>query len=99
MQLFADTTGRPVTVPASSEVPARGAALFGAVAAGHFADIGSAIAATAPAAARTYRPDGARKAVYDEVYAIYAALYERLGRSEVELLHGLKRIRAEAGAS
>jgi hypothetical protein len=29
------------------------------------------------------------------VYAIYRSLYETLGRSEVELLHGLKRIRAE----
>src|SRR5258708_29139094 len=30
MQLFADTTGLPVHVPGSSEIPARGSALFGA---------------------------------------------------------------------
>ncbi len=41
MQLLADTTGRPVHVPASTQIPARGAALFGAVAAGAFADIES----------------------------------------------------------
>jgi L-ribulokinase len=95
MQLFADTSGLPVHVPASGEVPARGAALFGAVAGGYFEDIGAAIEATRPAAARTYRPDAATKEIYDDVYAIYHGLYETLGRTQVELLHGLKRIRVE----
>jgi L-ribulokinase len=95
MQLLADTSGLDVNVPASTEIPARGAALFGAVAAGAFPDIGSAVAATRPGVARTYTPDAAAKAVYDEVYAIYRGLYETLGRSQVELLHGLKRIRTE----
>ena len=44
---------------------------------------------------RTYRPDPGTKAIYDEVYAIYRSLYDLLGRSQVELLHGLKRIRTE----
>jgi L-ribulokinase len=95
MQLVADTTGLPVHVPASSEIPARGAALFGAVAGGAYPDIGSAIAATRPGTARTYTPDPSAKQVYDQVYAVYRRLYELLGRAEVELLHGLKRIRTE----
>jgi hypothetical protein len=33
--------------------------------------------------------------VYDRVYAIYRELYELLGRSRSELLHGLKLIHAE----
>jgi len=82
-------------VPASGEIPARGAALFGAVAAGVYPDIASAIAATRPQIARTYAPDPGRKAIYDQVYAIYRSLYETLGRSQVELLHGLKRIRTD----
>jgi len=94
MQLFADTGGLSVHVPASPEIPARGAALFGAVAAGAFPDIGAAVAATRPAIARTYTPDQAAKEVYDKVYAIYRSMYELLGREQVELLHGLKRIRA-----
>jgi L-ribulokinase len=93
MQMFADVSGRVVSVPASSEIPARGAALFGAVAAGVFADIADAISATRPGIARTYTPEPAATQVYDEVYAVYRALYETLGRSQVELLHGLKRIR------
>src|SRR5581483_10558481 len=43
MQLIADTTGRSVQIPASSEIPARGAALFGAVAAGVFPGIEAAV--------------------------------------------------------
>jgi L-ribulokinase len=93
MQLIADTSGLPVHVPASGEIPARGSALFGAVAGGAFEDIGAAVAATRPGTARTYTPDAAAKAVYDEVYAIYRNLYQTLGRSQVDLLHGLKRIR------
>jgi L-ribulokinase len=101
MQLLADTTGRVVQVPDTTQVPARGAALFGAVAAGAeaggFPDISSATAATRPQIARSYTPDPAAGATYDEVYAIYRSLYETLGRSQAELLHGLKRIRTRHG--
>ena len=93
MQLLADTSGRSVQVPASGEIPARGAALFGAVAAGAFDDIEAAIEATRPESGRTYEPDPDAKRTYDRVYAIYRGLYDLLGRSQVELMHELKRIR------
>jgi L-ribulokinase len=99
MQLFADTTGRPVHVPGSSEIPARGSALFGAVAGGAFADIGAAVAALRPGVARTYQPDSEAKLVFDEVYALYRSLYDTLGHSQVELLHGIKRIMRERRAA
>jgi L-ribulokinase len=95
MQLLADTSGRRVHVPEVSEIPARGAALFGAVAAGVFDDIGSAIEATRPKKVRTYEPDLEAKKTYDRVYEIYRTLYEYLGRSEARLLHELKRIGTE----
>ena len=95
MQLLADTSGRRVHVPEVSEIPARGAALFGAVAAGVFDDIGSAIEATRPKKARTYEPDLEAKKTYDRVYEIYRTLYEFLGRSDARLLHDLKRIATE----
>jgi L-ribulokinase len=97
MQLLADTSGREVRVPSSGEIPARGAALFGAVAAGAFEDIAAAIAATRPSVARTYRPNPAAKEIYDQLYGVYRTLYETLGRSQVDLLHELKRIRVTAG--
>jgi L-ribulokinase len=99
MQMFADTTGRAVHVPGSTEIPARGSALFGAVAAGAFGGIGEAIDAMRPGTARTYEPLAAAKEVYDEVYAVYRSLYETLGSSQVESLHALKRIRNERRAS
>jgi hypothetical protein len=49
-----------------------------------------------PGTARSYQPDAAAKRVYDQVYGVYRDLYELLGRSQVELLHELKRIREEA---
>jgi L-ribulokinase len=98
MQLLADTSGRQVHVPDSNEIPARGAALFGAVAAGVFGDITAAIEATRPTSRRTYEPDPEAKNTYDDVYEIYRTLYDMLGRSHVELLHRLKRIRTEGKA-
>jgi L-ribulokinase len=94
MQLLADTSGRQVNVPASSEIPARGSALFGAIAGGVFAGVESAIEATRPQLGHTYVPDPSATTTYDAVYAIYRGLYDTFGRSQVELLHQLKRIRA-----
>jgi L-ribulokinase len=99
MQLIADTTQMSVHVPTWREIPARGAALFGAVAAGIYDDIDAAIAATRPSESHTYTPDPAAKAVYDRVYAIYRALYQSLGVTDVALLHDLKKVRAETGAA
>jgi L-ribulokinase len=95
MQLLADTSGREVHVPEVAEIPARGAALFGAVAAGVYPDIGAAIEATRPRTVRTYHPDAGAKRTYDRVYDIYRTLYDTLGRTEVGLMHELKRIRTE----
>jgi len=95
MQLLADTSSLTVHVPSWREIPARGSALFGAVAAGVHDDIDAAIEATRPSSSRTYTPEPAATKVYDRVYAIYRTLYDSLGRTEVSLLHDLKRIRAE----
>jgi L-ribulokinase len=97
MQLLADVTGLPVTIPDAKEVPARGAALFGALAAGAtrggFDDIERAVAALRPATARRYEPSASHLATYDEVYSVYRALHDELGREHVEWLHRLKQIR------
>jgi L-ribulokinase len=94
MQLIADISGRPVHVPDSELIPARGAALFGAVAAGVYEGIDEAIAETRPADARVYEPRPEATETYDRVYPVYRRLYELLGQSEVGLLHDLKRIRS-----
>ena len=99
MQIIADVSGRMVDVPASREVTARGAALFGAVAAGAFTGIGAAVQATRPAIARTFAPDPDASAIYERVYPIFRAFHDLLGRSQPALLHELKRIRADGKAT
>jgi L-ribulokinase len=103
MQLVADISGLPVRVPSSSQVPARGSALFGAVAAGPgaggFGGIAEAARALRPGTRRTYVPDPQAAAVYGQVYRIWKDLHDTLGRSQVAWLHDLKRLkhRGEAG--
>jgi L-ribulokinase len=103
MQLFADICGRPVRVPASTQIPARGAAMFGAVAAGisglhsgGFTDIAAAVAQLRPETAHSYTPDAAATEVYDRVNDVYRGLHDTLGTQHVEWLHGLKALRRES---
>lgn len=99
MQLLADICGLEVSIPQLSQIPARGSALFGAVAAGPdrggFTDITEAITLLRPTTARRYVPDEATRPAYDEVYAVFCALHDELGRSHVEWLHRLKHLRRE----
>jgi L-ribulokinase len=103
MQLFADISGRPVHVPGSTQIPARGAAMFGAVAAGRsglhsggFADIAAAVERLRPEIAHSYAPDSSSTGVYDRVYEVYRGLHDTLGEAHVEWLHGLKAVRRDA---
>ena len=97
MQMIADVSSLAVRVPASSHVPARGAALFGAVAAGPgrggFADISQAAALLAPPVGREYRPSPGAHAAYRRVYALWTALHDQMGRGRADLLHELKDLR------
>jgi L-ribulokinase len=100
MQLLADVSGLPVSVPASEQVPARGSALFGAVAAGQqasgFAGIVEAARALRPSTGRTYVPEHRATATYGEVYRIWKDLHDVLGRAHPEWLHQLKRLKRSA---
>jgi sugar (pentulose or hexulose) kinase len=80
-QIIADATGCRVVTPPGSEFGARGAALLAAVGLGWYADVGNAVRATEAAAerpARTYSPQAAATAVYDQAYAIYRSLQRDL---------------------
>jgi L-ribulokinase len=106
MQLFADISGRPVHVPASTQIPARGAAMFGAVAAGTsglhaggFSNIAAAVERLRPDTARSYTPDASASEVYDRVNEVYRGLHDTLGRQHVEWLHDLKALRREGRVS
>ena len=73
MQIYADVTGREFIVAASTQTPALGSAMFGAVAAGAASGGYDSIVDASRRMARlrpeVYRPDPASRAVYDLLYA------------------------------
>jgi L-ribulokinase len=95
LQLIADVSGLPVKVPSSSQVPARGSALFGAVAAGAevggFATIMAAATALQPRVRQVYAPSPQATETYGAVYGIWKELHDSLGRRHSTWLHELKR--------
>jgi len=103
MQLISDVSGLAVKVPASSQVPARGSALFGAVAAGAelggFATITDAARALQPRVRHVYAPGPSATATYGAVYKIWKDLHDTFGRTQATWLHDLKNQRRLAANS
>ena len=101
MQLSADITGREFHVAASTQAPALGSAMYGAVvagaAAGGYDTIGEAAAAMVKPHARTYRPSAGNRAVYDDLYAEYLALHDYFGRGGNDVMRRLRAIGANRG--
>ncbi len=80
MQIYADILGAPISIPASRQGPALGAAILGALAAGErltgFSSIGQVIRAMASGrkTTRMVRPKLSNGKIYDQVYMRYRAL-------------------------
>ena len=79
MQVYADILNMPMTVAASDQTCALGAALFGAVAAGAFADVEAAQAKACRIRERVYQPVQENVAVYRELFALYSQLHDGFG--------------------
>lgn len=93
MQIYADVTGREMQVSASSQSCALGSAIAAAVlageAAGGHADFESARAAMTGIKPEVFRPDPARRAVYDRLFALYSKLHDSFGGVQVRDLGSL----------
>ncbi|MDX3226251.1 ribulokinase [Streptomyces sp. ME19-01-6] len=98
MQIYADVTRRPLSIIASTQGPALGAAMHAAVAAGAYPDIRAAAHAMGKVHRRVYLPDPQRAAAYERLYAEYRVLHDYFGRGTNDVMHRLRRIRAEASA-
>ena len=100
MQIYADVTGKEFRVAASSQTPALGSAMFGAVAAGSAAGGYDSIVDAAARMARlkdeTFRPDPGARAAYDALYAEYVRLHDAFGRGGNGTMKALRSIRARA---
>lgn len=100
MQIYADVTGRPLRIAASSQTPALGSAMFAAVAAGPAAGGYATIEEASRRMARlrdvVYVPNEAHRGVYDALYAEYVRLHDLFGRGAEPVMKTLRRIRSEA---
>lgn len=99
MQIYADVIGIPVKIAGTSQGPAFGSAMFGAVAAskekGGFDDIITAARQLGKVKDVVYMPNPANKAVYDKLFAEYDILHDYFGRGANDVMKRLKAIKAE----
>jgi L-ribulokinase len=93
MQIYADVTGRPLSLIGSAQGPALGSAIHAAVAAGAYPDVPAAAAAMGGMRRGVYLPAPASEAVYDELYREYVTLHDYFGRGANQVLHRLRALR------
>ena len=99
MQIYADVTGREMAVAGAEQVSALGAAMLGAVAAGHsgggYESLSDAVAHMAPSPTKVYHPRADHLAPYDALYAEYLRLYDYFGRGENNVMKTLRTLHCE----
>jgi len=94
MQIYADVTGREISVAASSQATALGAAILGAVAAGKerggYDNFQDASRKMAHVKKEKFVPGLDNKKIYDEIYAEYLTLHDYFGRRGNDVMKRLK---------
>lgn len=99
MQIYADVTGRKIKIAASSQTPALGSAMFGAVAAGKdnggYNNIIQAAKNMAHLKKESFTPNEENHRLYEEIYAEYEKLHNYFGRGENKVMKKLKKIKKE----
>lgn len=97
MQIYADVTGREISVAGSDQVSALGAAMLGTVAAGQsgkgYPNLSQAVAAMAPPPSRVYRPTAGHRTAYETLYSEYRRLYDHFGRETSNVMKVLRELR------
>jgi L-ribulokinase len=103
MQIYADVTGREIKVASTDQSGAFGSAMFAAVAAGKEAGgydtIFEATKKMASLQDVVYKPNPARKAVYDQLYAEYLKLHDHFGRGANDVMKRLKALKQQVLAT
>jgi len=97
MQIYADVTGRPLSVLDAEQGPALGSAMHAAVAAGVYPDIQAAATAMGRVTRAAYLPVPEHVAVYDRLYAEYVTLHDYFGRGLNDVMKRLKSLAHAAG--
>ena len=98
MQIFADVTGRSITVSETSQGGALGAAMHAAVAAGQeaggYATIVEASQHMVRLSDQVYRPIPEHQEIYDQLYAEYLNLHDYFGHGTNNVMKRLKQLKA-----
>ena len=102
MQIYADVTNMEIRIAASSQAPAVGSAMFGAVAAGSarggYDTIFDAAREMGRVLDKVYRPIPENVAMYEKLYREYEILHDYFGRGANDVMKRLKSIREEQKA-
>ena len=99
MQIYADVTGRELSLVTSTQGGALGSAIFAAVAAGAHADIYAAAQVMGKRQVGAFKPIPENQRLYDRLYAEYVRLHDYFGRGASDAMKRLKALRAEAVAA
>jgi L-ribulokinase len=95
VQIYADVTGKPMKLAASSQSPALGSAMHAAVAAGVYPNIEAAAQKMGKIRDEVVRPIPENQAVYNQLYNEYKTLYDYFGRGQNDVMKRLKAIKRE----
>lgn len=97
MQIYADIIRKPIRISGSSQGPALGSAIFGAVAAGAenggYDSVFDASRKMGKLKDVIYIPDEENARIYDELFKEYVVLHDYFGRGGNDVLKNLKRIK------
>jgi L-ribulokinase len=97
MQIYADTTQRPIAIAGTEQATALGAAMLGATAAGRarggYDSVAEAVAHMAGIPQALYTPDAHAAATYEILYREYHRLVDLFGRQADSPLKVLRRLR------
>lgn len=99
MHIYADVINLPVKIAGSTQGPALGSAIFGAVAAGTaeggYDSVFDATKHMGKLRSDVYLPNPKNVAIYDRLYKEYDILHEYFGRGENDVMKRLKTIKKE----
>lgn len=96
MQIYADVTGKPISVSASDITPAIGSAMYGAVVAGSksggYDCIEDACDKMVPPTQTIYTPNQVNVTKYEEIFAYYKQMVHFFGVERKEMMEYLKHL-------
>ena len=99
MQIYADVLNREISVVRSTQAPALGAAMYGAVAAGSamggYDDIEDAAREMGGVDDKKYYPIAENAAVYEKLFQEFTILHDYFGRGGNDVMKRLKRIKEQ----